>query len=288
MFRTLYARLAVVLVVVFIAIGLTYAVITTTTVQRYLQELSQHFNRDLSRRIVADRNLVEEGRLNETALKNTFSAYMDINPSIEIYLLDLEGRILSFSADPNRVKRQRVDLAPIKAFLSGEGFPLLGDDPRSHDRRKAFSVTQVPSGDNPQGYLYLVLQGEQYESAEQLVQESYVLRLSAWAVIGSLGFGLFAGLLLFHLLTRRLQRLATIMETFQRSDFTHHQPYAAKSRLAGDEIESLGEAFDGMAERIISQLNELKDQDRLRRELVAQVPTICVHLWPPFTATLRP
>ncbi len=143
--------------------------------------------------------------------------------------------------------------------------------PRSHDRRKAFSVTQVPSGDNPQGYLYVVLQGEQYESAEQLVQESYVLRLSAWAVIGSLGFGLFAGLLLFHLLTRRLQRLATIMETFQRSDFTHHQPYAAKSRLAGDEIESLGEAFDGMAERIISQLNELKDQDRLRRELVAQV-----------------
>ncbi len=129
MFRTLYARLAGVLVVVFIAIGLTYAVITTTTAQRYLQELSQHFNRDLSRRIVADRNLVEEGRLNETALKNTFSAYMDINPSIEIYLLDLEGRILSFSADPNRVKRQRVDLAPIKAFLSGEGFPLLGDDP---------------------------------------------------------------------------------------------------------------------------------------------------------------
>ncbi len=271
MFRTLYARLSAVLVVVFVIIGVIYAVISTSAVKSYIQEFTQHFNRDLSKRIVADRNLVEEGRLNEKALKDTFSAYMDINPSIEIYLLDLEGRILSFSADPGRVKRHRVDLGPIRAFLRGEGFPLLGDDPRSHDRRKAFSVTPVPSGEAPEGYLYVVLQGEQYETAEQVVQESYVLRLSAWAVAGSLGFGLLAGLLLFHLLTRRLQRLSMVMSTFQNSGFTQHVPYAFGSKTENDELGRLGAAFDHMAERMISQFAELKDQDQLRRELVAQV-----------------
>ncbi|MES9960333.1 MAG: HAMP domain-containing sensor histidine kinase [Sedimenticola sp.] len=271
MFNTLYARLAAVLVVIFLAIGISYVFITTTLVDRYLQELSQHFNRDLARHIVADRNLVAEGRMNEKALKSTFSAYMDINPSIEIYLLDLQGNILSFSADPGKVKRKRVDLSPIQAFLRNEGYPILGDDPRSHDRMKAFSVTPVPSPETPEGYLYVVLQGEQYEDAEQLVFESYVSRLSAWAIAGSLGFGLIAGLLLFYYLTRRLQHLSRGMEQFQESNFTHHRPQMVKPSANPDEIERLGATFDRMAEHILAQLQELKGQDKLRRELVAQV-----------------
>ncbi len=266
MFRTLYARLATVLVILFLVIGLIYVLITTSTTERYLQEITQHFNRDLAQRIVADRNLVASGQLDQKALQATFSAYMDINPSIEIYLLDKEGQILAFSADPGKVKRQRVDLAPIEAFLNGEGFPLLGDDPRSHDRRKAFSVTAVPAG-----YLYVVLRGEQYDSAEQAVEARYVLRLSAWAVSGSLGFGLLAGLLLFHLLTRRLQKLASLMQGFQQSGFTRHSDYAEGAEQAADEIDRLGQSFDQMAGRIIDQWGELRQQDRLRRELVAQV-----------------
>lgn len=271
MFHTLYARLATVLVALFIAIGVAYALVSTSATRHYLQELTQRFNRDLARRIVADRNLVEEGRLNEEALRETFRTYMDINPSIEIYLLDTEGRILSYSADPGKVKRRHVDLEPVRAFLRGEGFPLLGDDPRSHDRRKAFSVTPVPSGLSPEGYLYVVLRGEEFDSVEQLVQGSYVLRLSAWAVLGSLGFGLMAGLLLFHLLTRRLQRLSAVMDGFQRSDFTVHLPYRGERQPNADEVDRLGATFERMAERITSQLSRLKEQDALRRELVAHI-----------------
>ncbi|MGD8590621.1 MAG: ATP-binding protein [Chromatiales bacterium] len=266
MFRTLYARLAAVLVGLFLVIGLLYVLIITSTLQSYLQELSQHFNRDLAQRIVADRGLVASGRLEQEALKKTFSAYMDINPSIEIYLLDHNGRILAYSADPGKVKRQRVDLAPIRAFLHGAGFPLLGDDPRSHDRRKAFSVTQVPGG-----YLYVVLRGEEYDMAEQAVETRYALRLSVWAAAGSLGFGLMAGLLLFHLLTRRLQRLAGVMEAFQQSGFTHHAPSLETAGKSADEVDRLGQTFDEMAKRIIDQWGQLRRQDRLRREMVAQV-----------------
>ena len=271
MFTTLYARLAAVLCGLLVAIGLLYALLLTSSTSRHLQELSQNLNRDVALRIVADRNLIAEGRLSMEALKATFSAYMEINPSIEIYLLDLDGRILSFSADPGKVKRNSVALEPIRAFLSGASFPLLGDDPRSHDRMKAFSVTPVPTATAPEGYLYVVLRGEQYDTAVQALQESFVLRISGWAVAGSLGFGLLAGLLLFHLLTRRLRRLAQTLQAFEQSGFTTHTPFGLEAKEGGDEIERLGRAFDRMSERIVAQLQELKEQDRSRRDLVAQV-----------------
>jgi len=270
-FSTLYARLAAVLCGLLVAIGLIYALLVASSTSRHLQELAQHLNRDVALRIVADRNLVAEGRLSMDALKATFSAYMEINPSIEIYLLDLDGRILSFSADPGKVKRQSVDLGPIRDFLGGAPFPLLGDDPRSYDRMKAFSVTPVPTAAAPEGYLYVVLRGEQYDTAVQALQESFVLRISGWAVAGSLGFGLLAGLLLFHLLTRRLRRLARTLKAFEGSGFSAHTPFGQGVEEGGDEIERLGQAFDRMAKRIMTQLQELRAQDQSRRELVAQI-----------------
>lgn len=271
MFRTLYTKLAAVLAVLLMLIGLLYAFFSTSVARHYLQEVGQRLNRDLARNLVSDRNLVEAGQLNETALKELFHQYMVINPSIEIYLLDLDGTILSYSADPGKVKRNRVSLEPIRAFLSGETKPLLGDDPRSHDRRKSFSVTQVPTAENPQGYLYVVLRGEEYDSIESVVRDSYILRLGVWAVIASLALGLAVGLIVFHFLTRRLHRLATIMDGFQRSDFTAYNAYASKRRPATDEIDRLGSTFDRMAERIVAQLGALQEQDTLRRELVAHV-----------------
>jgi two-component system OmpR family sensor kinase len=269
MFRTLYARLALVLVLVLVSIGLIYSLLTLSATRHYLREVNQQVNRNLARNLVADRNLVEQGRLNEAMLKETFRLYMTINPSIEIYLLDRDGTILSYSADPGKVKRKRVSLEPIKAFLRNDAYPVLGDDPRSYERQKAFSVTPIPSAAKPDGYLYVVLQGEEFDAVNNAIRESYFLRLSGWAVAGSLVFGLLAGLLIFHLLTRRLRRLTGLMDQFRTSNLSTHVPYG--TRRGADEIDRLGETFDHMAERIISQLDELKTQDALRRELVAQV-----------------
>ncbi len=270
--RTLYTRLALVLVILFVLVGLLYTLITSSGIRHYVDEVNLQLNRDLARNLVADRNLVAQGRIDEAALKETFQQYMVINPSIEIYLLDREGDILSYSADPGKVKRRRVDLAPIEAFLRGSGGELLlGDDPRSHERRKAFSVTEVPSAENPEGYLYVVLRGEEFEAADRLARESFVLRLSGWSLTASLGFGLLAGLILFRLLTRRLHRLSRVMEGFQQSEFLALPHDRDTAREQGDEVDRLGSTFEKMAVRIQDQLQQLKQQDSQRRRLVAQV-----------------
>jgi len=270
--KTLYAKIALVLVLLFAAVGVLYTLISTSATVHYMDELNQKLNRDLARNLVADRNLVAEGRIDQMALKETFAQYMVINPSIEIYLLDLSGKILAYSADPGKVKRKRVSLEPINEFLRQAGkLPLLGDDPRSHDRQKAFSVTQVPSTDHPEGYLYVVLRGEQFEAVDKLVRESFFLRLSGWSVAASLGFGLIAGLLVFRLLTRRLHHLSMLMDRFHQSDFNALPVYTGSSRMLGDEVDRIGINFEQMAVRIQDQLGQLKTQDSLRRRLVAQV-----------------
>ncbi len=273
MAKTLYAKLALALIALFAAVAIVHALVSLSATRHYLEKVNQELNRDLARHLVADRNLVAEGRLDQTALKQTFEMYMTINPSIEIYLLDLDGRILAFSADPGKVKRKQVALAPIRAFLEGEtGYPLLGDDPRSHDRRKVFSVTPVPSAERPEGFLYVVLRGERFDTLDQLLGASHLLRLSGWALAGSLGLGLLAGLVIFRVLTRRLHRLTALMDHFRLSGFSRHDTYrAGRDSAVADEIDQLGRTFDQMAQRIVAQIDELKQQDAVRRDLVAQV-----------------
>ncbi len=272
MFRTLYAKLALSLTVLLFAIGILYILLSQAALRMLLEEVNQQLNRGLAENIVADRNLVREGRLNDKALKETLDLYMSINPSIEIYVLDRDGRIISYSADPKKIKRKYVDLGPINSFLKmKEPYPLLGDDPRSHDRRKAFSVTPIPSKDNPEGYLYVVLRGEQYDFAEQMAIGSFYFRFSSWAMIVSLFIGLVAGLLVFHFIVRRLHHLSAQMQKFEDQNFEVPIQFQHKEKTVPDEIDRLGIRFEQLARHIGEQIEQLRGQDALRRELVAQI-----------------
>ena len=272
MIRTLYGKLSVALVAIVLAIAALYAVLTLFATRHHLQVTEQRLNRNLARDLVADRNLVEEGRINESALKEMFHDYMTINPSIEIYLIDLKGSILSFSADPGVVKRKRVSLEPVRAFLSGDdAYPLLGDDPRSHDGQKAFSVTPVPSDEDPEGYLYVVLLGERVDSIAALLHTSFIARYSGLALIVSVVVGSLAGLVVLRAMTRRLRRLTNHIDRFRAGGFRTFEPFATSGRDTGDEIAQLGHAYDEMAARIGEQLDALEKTDALRREMVAHV-----------------
>ncbi len=270
MFRTLYAKLSLSLIALLIIMGIFYTLLSFSTARYYFQETSQNLNLNLAQNLVADQKLVQDGRINKTALSSTFMKYMVINPSIEIYLLDLTGNILSYSADPGQVKRNSVSLKPIKAFLNGKKLPLLGDDPRSHERQKIFSVTPVPSATEAEAYLYVVLQGTQYDTVEQLIKESLLWKQTGLAFIGSLSIGLIVGLLLFRKLTKRLNHLSEKIGQFHNSDFSFLIT-GDKVSKSNDEIDQLNQIFNQMAQRIVSQLSELKQQHNLRSELVANV-----------------
>ncbi|HBH36491.1 MAG TPA: sensor histidine kinase [Gammaproteobacteria bacterium] len=271
-FQSLYARLALALSIVLIGVGLLYTLFSLVMIDRLDQRAQQQLNRNLAAGLVQDQRIVHDGGIDHEAMKHTFMQYMVINPAIEIYYLDLQGKILSYSADPGVVKRNSVSLDPIHAFLDGKPmFPLLGDDPRSHERQKPFSVTPIPDADHARGYLYVVLQGEEYAAAYQLQSQRYLIVLGGAALAGSLLLGLLTGLFIFSRLTRRLNLLQRRVTTFAESDFHTVDLFQENPSMRGDEINRLEGQIAQMSRHIARQWSKLKHNDQARRQMFASI-----------------
>jgi len=273
MFKDLYARLAAVLLGLFLLIGILYILLTIYTTRLYFQEVNQKLNRILAQHLVSDRLLMRDGRVDEVALQNIFHMLMVVNPGIEVYLLDHDGRILTFSAPPGKVKRQSVSLGPVTRLLSGSSsLPILGDDPRDPSSNKVFSAAPVMRDGRVEGYLYIILGGEEFDTAAQMLRGSYILKLTIWAAAGGLLFALLAALLLFNRMTRPLRQLTVAMEGFRQSGFSQPPGLPDRQRAApGNEIDMLAMIFREMAERIVLLIKELKAADAHRREFLANI-----------------
>ena len=273
MVKSLYSKLAFALLALFSLLGISLFILTQLTSDMYQQEAIQKLNRDLARQIVAQKILIEDHRVNQQELKEIFNMLMVVNPGIEVYLLNPDGKILAFSAPPGKVKLDRVNLDPIGKWFEAETvFPLAGDDPRNPGRKKVFSVARIPEEGNLQGYLYIILGGEIFDSIVQKLKGSYIMRLSAWWIGASLLFVLATGLIIFAYLTRRLKRLASAMDSF---DVTRQSDQLAEitrtDRRQGDEIDRLTFTFKQLVERVQTQMEKLKAADMQRRELIANV-----------------
>lgn len=273
MFNSLYSRLAAVLLILFALVGILVVVVTEYSTDMYQQEVSQKLNRDLAGHIVKEKLLMRNNQVDSDGLKDIFHSLMVFNPSIEIYLLDKEGNIMSFSAPPEKVKRKRVDTRPVLQYLESDTtFPFLGDDPRDVDEKKVFSAARITENGVVQGYLYIILGGQEYDNIAQKLQESHIIKLSSLVILFSLLFALIAGLILFSFMTGRLKRLSKAMDIFKReAELDSDTAYDGAGHSSGDEITRLAATFEQMAARINQQMHDLRKTDTLRRELVANV-----------------
>ncbi len=271
MLHTLSGRLALLLFCTLVAVIAGYGVLTFRGSQAHLNEANQKLNRDLARYLVDANKLARGDEVNRRALSKLFANLMSVNPNIEIYLLDEDGTILTYSAADERVKRRTVQLAPVREFLAGGSmFPLMGDDPRDPSRLKVFSAAPIPPQGKPEAYLYVVLSGEEYESIADMLAESRLLRTRLFAVLLSAVL-LLAWFLLFWSITRRLRQLNRRVEEFRRAALAAPAPDSQSTTVAGDDIDQLEATFAQMAQRIAEQVDDLKQTDQLRRELIANV-----------------
>jgi signal transduction histidine kinase len=271
-FRTLYARLTLVLFGLFCLLGGIFLIAALYTAQLYQQEIAQRLNHDLAKHIVSEHELLRHNRINEPELKNLFHNLMVINPSLELYLLDAQGNIITYSAAPDKVVREQVSMAPVNSLLGGNSaLPVLGDDPRHGSGRKAFSVAPIVEDGETQGYIYAILGGEQVDHIVELLQDSLIIRWSIFSICAALVFALVTGLLIFAKLTRRLRSLSSSMENFKQRNFSAPVTCSVREEDAADEIDHLSITFYEMAVHIRAQVERLRETDTLRRELVANV-----------------
>ncbi|MFC0402359.1 sensor histidine kinase [Paraburkholderia rhizosphaerae] len=107
-------------------------------------------------------------------------------------------------------------------------------------------------------------------TSQRMFETQRLFELVANLVVGTVVFSLIAALVVFRFLTLRLRRLACAIEAFRASGFAH--PIRVDTQNGNDdEIGRIIGAFQEMSERIATQLAQLEQVDRQRRELLANV-----------------
>ncbi len=267
-FRTLYAKISLIfLMLLMLMVGVqTYVSYHSAT--RFIQESDQKMNRTLAFDIANEFKPFLKDSINYDGIKNTMHYLMVMNHSVEIYLLDETGKILAFFAEPDKkLQQNQVSLGPINTFLSGDqNMPILGDDPRHSGKQKTFAATPVQIGNSTPGYIYVILMGEQYDSAADMLRESFIIRNTSIGILAAFVTTGLIGLILFALLTKRFHQMTSKVKEFERGKYD-----VRISSKSGDEVGQLSQAFDHMADTITANMAELRKTDDLRRELVANV-----------------
>ncbi|MBC8478940.1 MAG: HAMP domain-containing histidine kinase, partial [FCB group bacterium] len=96
--------------------------------------------------------------------------------------------------------------------------------------------------------------------------ENFIMRTLIFGLVMSALFAGVLGLILFARMTRRIRTMSEFAQEFEQENYSARIPVTSS-----DEISRLGSAFNAMADRIVQNMDALKNTDALRRELIANV-----------------
>jgi len=269
-------RLTAALLLLLLAYGGLVALLGRHIATEHEAESLQRLSYGLARHIVEHwPEVTRQGReaTDHATRDELLRMLMVVNPGIEVYMLDADGNVSAYLGDPQAVRTPRIDLAPIRAFLSGAALPLRGADPKTAGEGKIFSAAMFPPrpGDSrPPGYLYVVLEG----AARSQVAGDVSLKRAWQSAMIAAGVGLIAtlllGMLVFHKLTRPLHLLADRMRRYGQ-DASMRDAIADARSVRGDEVSAIAASFASMVERIESQARTQAAQAAAHREVMANV-----------------
>ncbi len=266
-FKSFYVKLSIIFLCLLLLMGIVQILMTVDASKSFHTRAGQTLNENLARGMVLDFETQVKNGIDMAAMEDMIHYMMVINPKIEIYLLDSAGKILAFFAEPHKkLQAESVSLAPIEAFIKGNNEALiLGDDPRYAGRQKAFSAAPLKIADKD-GYLYVIIESEQFDAAAEQNRASFITSTMIRGITVSVLVTGLIGLILFALMTRPIRKMTDVVRDFEKGKLNERIPASGD-----DELGTLANSFNHMADTIVANMDELKRTDQLRRELVANV-----------------
>ncbi|WP_223789603.1 sensor histidine kinase [Marinicella meishanensis] len=266
--HSLSKKLSFMLMALFIIMGVILAFIIRYALVQYNLEMTQRLNASIAMYVAEEDQLIANGQHNEAAIKQLAERAMVINPTVEVYLLDANGRVLSHNLPAGTDFQSQVPLAQIETFLQPDSHrPLVNLDPRSPNSEKAFSAAKITHQGQHEGYVYAILGGQTYEALAQDISKFYVLKIAVASIGALLVLSLLIGVLVVNKLTRPLAALTRQVRAFQQQ-ITGEK---ASPQRPGDEIKVLTSAFQQMGRKIDQQMKQIQAADQNRRDLITNV-----------------
>ncbi|GMN10690.1 ATP-binding protein [Croceitalea sp. MTPC9] len=254
--------------------GLGYTIATIYLSNQYFYETTQRLHANLAQDLI-DEKFVDAspidstGGINKALFGDIMHDMMAVNRAIEVYLLDMDGHVqysVVLDHDAPKTNQKKISLAPIKEFIKNKGQNyILGDDPKNSEAQKVFSAAKFNKG-GKEGYVYIILAGEDYLTTRDNLFKSYVLKLGLETSILTLFFAAILGVLSVWYLTKNLRELVFAAKRFQQGDLEYRIKDAEKSDLAG-----VTTTYNDMAETILQDMDKIKSVEKLRRELIANI-----------------
>ncbi len=265
--NTLFWKISgVFLLILFVFSGITFYLFTYLS-EMYFRETVQKLNSNVAQHISKHNKCFIDGEVNKKVLKDVFHNVMVINPSIEVYLLDTSGKILTYYAPDKIIKLEKVPLRHINTFIESGGKKFItGIDPKNPKHKNPFSAAKVVEDNKHKGYIYVILNGEEYSTISQMLQGSYFLRY-AFITLGIIfAAALVIGIISIVIITRKISRIAGKINEFKSGN-----PEARIDFKTEGELGIIARSFNEMADKILEDMERIKNIDRSRRELIAYI-----------------
>lgn len=271
---SLSQRLTLLFILQLILCATVACVVQLYASKQYGNAMVQRLSSSLAQQILQREPVLDaEGGVDRSRLKPLFDRLMTFNPSVELYVISPDGDLLADAAPPGHIKRQKIAIAPLQTFLSGTSWPVYGDDPRSLDKQKVFSVTPLRQDGELRGYLYIILQGEEFNALADMAWHKTLWSTVMWSLLLVAGFALLAGGLVWYWVTRPVKRLTAEVSGLEQDSISAIKQLAAQTPVPGsaDEVTQLRNTFIELARQITAQWDRLADSDRQRREFIANI-----------------
>ena len=257
----IFLAFTVVLTIIFIYISVIFSA-------DYNDEAQQKINGEIAAGAIKEVSpIFIDGKVNKEAISVLMHSMMAVHPSIEVYLLDPTGKILTFVVPEQDVNTETVSLDPIKRFLNRTNDKAIkGDDPRNPDSPKIFSVAEIVEDGQMKGYMYIILASTQYTSTMAALENSFILKIGIRTLLIAFLLTSILGLLAIYIITRNLNKIIAAFQQFKAGN--HSVRIDMKS---GGELANVADTFNSMAETIQQNIIQLKSVEELRKELIANV-----------------
>ena len=267
--NSFYAKISLVFLILILLLGGSLAYLSMRSSLMFVEETRQKVNVNLAEEMAMEIQPFLDQAIEADSIQQKIDYLRGINPQVDIYLLSgtgmIKGKFLASDSDPE-LAMATVDTSPLDQVLNGAELPVFGEDPINPSIKKPFSVAHVSIMGEEGCYLYVILGGKMYDETAAMLAESYIIK-NSMVGLGIILFGtLMLGLLMFRWLTHRLRSMTATVTAFE-----HGQLEERVEVKSYDEIGVLGSSFNQMADTLVANMDEIKQVDKLRRELIANV-----------------
>ncbi len=137
----LFWKITGVFTLLLIILGIVYLGIASWMSKRNFNAINQQLYGDIASHLASSTQPLKNGRPDTAVTHDIIHSIMVINPSVEVYLLDTEGRIIDYVVPDKSVKKHQVDLRAVKQYISEGGKKYVaGDNPKRPDQKSIYCL----------------------------------------------------------------------------------------------------------------------------------------------------